>query len=91
MAKCIIEYTVIVAKVKKFLCFGKKYYGSGLSNACAYSELKRHVPADELQKAKFYFARKCINARGKSRMVWSVGIPLTYDEMEWAAKSWSNK
>lgn len=91
MAKCVINYTVIVARVKKFLCFGKKYYGVGLSNACAYSELKRHMPADELQKAKFYFASKYIDERGKSRMAWPAGIPLSYDEMESAAKSWSKK
>lgn len=91
MARCIINYTVIVARVKKFLCFGKKYYGVGLNNACAYSELKRNMPAAELPKAKFYFASKCIDERGKSRMVWSVGMPLSYDEMESAARSWSNK
>lgn len=91
MAKCLINYTVIVARVKKFLCFGKKYYGVGLSNACAYSELKEHMPASELQKAKFYFASKCIDERGKARMVWSVGMPLSYDEMESAAESWPNK
>lgn len=91
MAKCIINYIVIVARVKKFLCFGKKYYGVGLSNACAYSELKRHMPASELTKAKFYFDKKCIDERGKSRMVWSVRIPLSYDEMESVSKSWPNK
>jgi len=91
MARCIINYTVIVARVKKFLCFGKKYYGVGLNNACAYSELKRNMPASELPKAKFYFASKCIDERGKSRMVWSVGMPLSYDEMESASRSWSNK
>ena len=91
MAKYIITYNVIVARVKKFLCFGKKYYGVGLSNECAYSELKSYVPASELQNAKFYFASKCIDERGKSHMVWSTGIPLSYDDMESAAESWSNK
>lgn len=93
MARCIINfnYTVIVAKVKKFLCFGKKYYGVGLNNACAYSELKRHMPAAELQKAKFYFASKYIDERGNSRMAWSAGIHLSYDELESVAESWPKK
>lgn len=91
MAKCIINYTVIVARVKKFRFFRKKYYGVGLSNACAYSELKRNMPASELPKAKFYFASKCIDERGKSRMVWSAGIPLSYAEMESVSESWPNK